>query len=284
MLGTRGAPDQHQGLFEFQSSEYSIRGTVSHVDITKTFGFITIDQKYIKDKPEGFKVIFFMGTDVQKDYELKEGDRVKGKVKYHTGIGPRATTLAKYYIQGEQLNLEESSTLEYKQLAQFNIQKRESINTMCIILKRYICSFLNSEGGRLVLGVTDERRVRGIDVPDPKAKDVIQYILLQSLRTFIPVVSPDAVKINYIDVMGGRDGNSTKRCVVEVLVSPVKVASGGQINFFTYKYTQTPRDPWVGYVRQGSSSTVLIPSEYEERVTKFLKVIEPDAIAERTRR
>jgi CBS domain-containing protein len=63
----------------------------------------------------------------------------------------------------ELLNLEESQHIEFKSSLRYDLNtKQVNQNLECVVLKT-LCAFLNSEGGTLLIGLSDEKKVIGIE-------------------------------------------------------------------------------------------------------------------------
>lgn len=62
------------------------------------------------------------------------------------------------FIHNESTNVQESQTLEYKELYNLKDPKRQ------FIVKKAITSFLNAEGGSLFIGIHDQLYVKGFAV------------------------------------------------------------------------------------------------------------------------
>src|SRR5690554_2557717 len=90
------------------------------------------------------------------------------------------------YIQ-DILQKKESATLEFK--ATFN--KEESA--------KVICSFLNRDGGHLVIGVEDSQKVIGLKNADKIASEFQNYLIAEIVPE--PAISVDIQKVDKMDVL-----------------------------------------------------------------------------------
>ncbi|KAM9693363.1 schlafen-like protein 1 isoform 1-T1 [Dama dama] len=67
-------------------------------------------------------------------------------------------------------------------------------------LRRYVCAFLNSEGGSLLVGVEDSGLVQGIRCSH-RDEDRVRLLVDSVLQGFQPQVFPDAYKLTFIPVV-----------------------------------------------------------------------------------
>lgn len=59
-----------------------------------------------------------------------------------------------HYIMNQQVKFFEDATHEFKMIKQIKME----------MVAKYICAFLNARGGTLYIGITDEGRVRGLQI------------------------------------------------------------------------------------------------------------------------
>ena len=90
------------------------------------------------------------------------------------------------YIQ-DILQKKESATLEFK--ARFNIEESAKV----------ICSFLNRDGGHLVVGVEDSQKVTGLKDANKIASEFQNYLISEIVPE--PAISVDIQKVNKKDVL-----------------------------------------------------------------------------------
>lgn len=67
-------------------------------------------------------------------------------------------------------------------------------------LRRYVCAFLNSEGGSLFVGVEDSGLVRGVPCSH-RDEDRVRLLVDSILQGFQPQVFPDAYRLSFIPVV-----------------------------------------------------------------------------------
>ncbi|XP_043849763.1 schlafen-like protein 1 [Dromiciops gliroides] len=91
-------------------------------------------------------------------------------------------------------------------------------------VRRYVCAFLNSEGGSLFVGIEDSGLVRGIRCGHHD-EDRVRLLVDSILQGFKPQVFPDAYALTFIPVIkaGGRSNNLLK--VIRLTVHRPKARS-----------------------------------------------------------
>ncbi|XP_065647682.1 schlafen-like protein 1 [Hydra vulgaris] len=99
----------------------------------------------------------------------------------------------KEFFIGQRLNTEDRVT-EYKRGSGNYLT-----NTFINHFRKYVCAFLNSEGGRLLVGVGDDCTVHGI-VCSNKQEDQIRCQIDHVVQNFYPHVLPHNYKIEFIPV------------------------------------------------------------------------------------
>ena len=87
-------------------------------------------------------------------------------------------------------------------------------------IKRQICGFLNSKGGRLYLGINSQNEVKGI-VLDSKTRDICRNDLVNLTYDFYPNCRTDKIFVDFIPIkdMFTKEFKS-KRFVVKIRVYP----------------------------------------------------------------
>ncbi|XP_023356016.1 schlafen-like protein 1 isoform X2 [Sarcophilus harrisii] len=91
-------------------------------------------------------------------------------------------------------------------------------------VRRYVCAFLNSEGGSLFVGVEDSGQVRGIHC-DHQEEDRVRLLVDSILQGFKPQVFPEAYTLSFVPVIkaGGSKNNLLK--VIRLTVHRPKARS-----------------------------------------------------------
>ncbi len=117
----------------------------------------------------------------------------------------------------ELLRVGESQTVEFKSTARWNLHVDRSDKAMEHIIAKTVCGFLNSQGGKLLIGVSDDGCVLGLD-PDlqtlrKKDNDGYELFLRQMLDETLSTPTVGIVRISFESV-GGKDV-----CIVSVSAS-----------------------------------------------------------------
>ena len=86
-------------------------------------------------------------------------------------------------------------------------------------LKRQLCGFLNSRGGRIYLGIRDDKKVKGM-ILDYKTRDNFRNIIINYTVEFFPICR-DKLKIDYIPVKNSKDDKFISNLyVVKIIIYP----------------------------------------------------------------
>lgn len=115
------------------------------------------------------------------------------------------------YCLGEVLDLDETRTLEFKEVSGHN-----HVRTIVDTAPAYAVAFLNSDGGKILWGVNDERReVVGIPL-SLSQRDELSQKLSKKLGTIRPEFDPTAHRLRFIPVATNSGGS--ERYVVELTI------------------------------------------------------------------
>jgi hypothetical protein len=143
----------------------------------------------------------------------------------NAGEVERAETLNDLLAAGE------SQMVEYKSTARWNVHTEQADKKMEHVVVKTVCGFLNAEGGSLLIGVSDDGTVLGLDhdlatLGRKANRDGYELFLRQLLETNLSVQTAGTVKIRF-ESIGGLDV-----CVVSVAASGrpsfAKPVEGGQ--------------------------------------------------------
>ena len=86
-------------------------------------------------------------------------------------------------------------------------------------LKRQFCGFLNSNGGRLYLGINDQKIVKGV-VLNYKRCDALRNLLVNYTYDFYPKCRLDKIKVYFIPIKNIKDNKFINNLfVVKIIVS-----------------------------------------------------------------
>ncbi|XP_068924250.1 schlafen-like protein 1 [Petaurus breviceps papuanus] len=91
-------------------------------------------------------------------------------------------------------------------------------------VRRYVCAFLNSEGGSLFVGVEDSGLVRGIRCGHHE-EDRVRLLVDSLLQAFKPQVFPDAYTLTFIPVVKAGGSNNSLLKVIRLTVHRPRACS-----------------------------------------------------------
>ena len=87
-------------------------------------------------------------------------------------------------------------------------------------LKRQFCGFLNSKGGRLYLGINDQKIVKGV-VLNYKRCDALRNLLVNYTYEFYPKCRLDKIKVFFIPIKNMKDDKFINNLyVVKIIILP----------------------------------------------------------------
>jgi hypothetical protein len=87
-------------------------------------------------------------------------------------------------------------------------------------LRRQFCGFLNSKGGRLYLGINDEKIVKGV-VLNYKKCDALRNLLVNFTYEFYPKCRLDKIKVFFIPIRSMKDNKFINNLyIVKIIVLP----------------------------------------------------------------
>lgn len=146
----------------------------------------------------------------------------------------------------EIIQADESRELEFKSTFQWDVRERKQNRDLQKSVLKTLVAFMNSEGGTLVIGVTDEKEIHGLDDDLGLTKsslDVFEQTLLNVFSSTIGVAYAQHIAMRFADAPGGK-----KVCVIDVKASqePTFLEFQGKHEFF---------------IRRGNASVSLNPSE-----------------------
>lgn len=98
-----------------------------------------------------------------------------------------------FFYKNEKILEDENLTIEYKDYY-FPFGDKQIME-----LKRQICGFINSEGGRLYIGITDQKIIKGI-VLNNNSLNSFQNLLFSCIDNFSPKISDGKIKVYYIPI------------------------------------------------------------------------------------
>ena len=192
------------------------------------------------------------------EYSEEYQKRVRGEFEYehvlfHDEVDHRAEdelNSKKSFDLNIPIHAFESSTLEYKwfrEIGDFPKDQYSNSATNKRTLTRTICSFLNTYGGRIYLGISDQRKIIGID--EARAAEM-KVEILNCLSEVSPKVDDHIVQVEILDVEDSR------KKILKVKVQP------GDLDKI---YSLTTRQ-FGAYWRNGPSCQLYKMSHYRKEM------------------
>lgn len=109
--------------------------------------------------------------------------------------------------------LEEDLQHEFKE-----IKGNNPIDHIRSNVGEYITSFLNSDGGTIYYGISDNKEIKGVKL-DYKPKDQVRRSVIDAVVGISPSISPDNISLEFVDVYNEKIEKIPDMYVVEVNVS-----------------------------------------------------------------
>ena len=120
---------------------------------------------------------------------------------------------SKVYHYGDQVDVNENNENEFKCF------RTNCYEHMEMLIEKYVCSFLNSNGGTIYLGVTDEGKVIGLRL-DRRFLNELSEAFSQKLREFYPRVSSTQYSITANQLRNKNGWPSRDWYVIQIRVEP----------------------------------------------------------------
>lgn len=115
------------------------------------------------------------------------------KFKYEGRLCRNNINNARRFILNREVDMFESQFVEFKRLKGLHLQ----------MIVNYVGGFLNSYGGSLYIGISDDGRVKGISLSRDDI-DQFQVDLDRTLRQFIPTVFPDQIRMQFHEICANK--------------------------------------------------------------------------------
>lgn len=112
----------------------------------------------------------------------------------------------------------------YEQLEDADYEFKDTKSPLSAIrdtVARYVCSFLNANGGRILYGITDERVITGIRL-DHKQIDDVKLAIYDKIRGINPGISPNQLEIIFHNLYDQSNQQIQNEYVLEVFVPALK--------------------------------------------------------------
>lgn len=110
--------------------------------------------------------------------------------------------------------IKEDAEHEFKEIKGSNAVRAIKSN-----VGEYITSFLNSNGGTIYYGISDDKRVKGINL-NYNEKDEIKRGVFDAVGAITPNISPDNINLDFRDVYNIKSEKLHNVYVLEVQINP----------------------------------------------------------------
>ncbi|MEG0774062.1 ATP-binding protein [Clostridium sp.] len=117
------------------------------------------------------------------------------------------------YVLDSEVDIIEDYENEFKEIKGVGLNP---INTINSTISEYAASFLNSQGGRIYYGITNDRVIKGVKA-NPEKKDEINRIIYNNLANIQPPISPDYFEINYYPILNSSNEAIEDLYIIEVI-------------------------------------------------------------------
>lgn len=168
----------------------------------------TIDKMRLTEK------VYSAGTDIEFMNTITEAYLVSGGAISFSDEDTKSEQDYYIYKIDNILTIFEDQEYEFKEIKGGNPKNSISSN-----VSAYATSFLNNQGGRILYGVTNERKVKGF-MADADLIDKIKQAIYNSLREISPPISGNHYQINFHPVYNANSQVINDLYVLEVVVPP----------------------------------------------------------------
>lgn len=164
-----------------------------------------------------------------------------------------------FFTFNEYIPEDENEFFEYKDYKPPIYCNQEKMKT----LKRTINAFINTKGGVIFIGITDDKLVRGILLND-KEKDITCNFLFNLVNSFYPSCNFNSVQVKLIEVY-----NERRTCIINSLyVIKIIILQGDVRMLYSVDNTFSIRS----FLRYNSQNIALRASQvYEEIIKRQVK-------------
>eukprot|EP00808_Paulinella_micropora_P006471 g8428.t1 len=170
-------------------------------------------------------------------------------------------------IRDEIFSKEEDRVTEFKALT--NSNRPGSSQYLQEICSKYVNAFLNSEGGVLYIGITDDGTIKGIPV-SRKERDLFRLFMDSEMKGSRPAVNTDLYQINFLPVHRRVYGRwNYVEQIQDFCIIAIEVKKGTE-SFYQTKNTNK------SYARRDGSIQELTPEMIKARVEKESQMKEQD--------
>lgn len=131
-----------------------------------------------------------------------------------------------YYVYGEELKSYEDRRTEFKSCT----TRGFNVNIAADLVAPYVSAFLNTEGGTLFYGISDNGRVSGV-LLTRKLRDLFVLTMDCNINRFTPHLSSDEYSIRFVNVLNPQKVRINDLYVIVIKVNKSKISE----IYFTHK-------------------------------------------------
>lgn len=250
-------------IMKIQNIEDKSKISINILNIIKTF---EDNINSFDDFEKGFFKIILMPVIKELNNEIMIDKRIYNDINgINLDIEPKNRLC---FFKGENIGKDEDLYTEYKNYKY--LDKLDKSDEIYPILQKTICSFLNTKGGRIYIGIDDDLEVIGYYIRNKHEKKVIKTNLINLVSGFFPKVEDDKIKIHFIPIINYQEGSYYKNFYVIKII----VAQGNIHELYSIEknfYSSFIRLP--GLVRELKCED--IKDEIIKRMTSEEKPIDP---------
>jgi hypothetical protein len=118
-----------------------------------------------------------------------------------------------FFVLNETLHSDENETIEYKNYQTFPVLEDCLVET----LKKAVCGFLNHKGGRIYIGVNDNKEVKGIYLTD-KNQDIAKNFVQNLTAHFYPKCRTEKIRIDIVPIRDDKGEYIFNQFIVKIIV------------------------------------------------------------------
>lgn len=169
--------------------------------------------------------------------------------KYESSLNPRFRT--SFYFD-ELIHLNEGLHVEYKHY-------RWPLSPSLVeVLKNQICGFLNSQGGRIYIGITDDQVVKGVFLK-AKKRDLARNEIVNCTSGFYPKCRTNKIEVAFVPVKN----HNTDEYIPDVWIIKIIVRQGDVDKLYSVS-----QKGYNSYVRMPGQVVQLTAEEISEELIK----------------
>jgi len=168
------------------------------------------------------------------------------------------------FIINEDVKVDECEDIEFKNY-RFPLESELIFN-----LQKQYCGMLNSQGGRIYIGINDDRVVKGVSL-NPKQRDLAKMELINFTNNFSPKCRTTHIKVHFIPVKINPNDNSSKqfknivdgRYINNMWVIKIIIKQGETSDLYS-----TDEKLFKSFIRLNGMSVILKTEEIKDEIIR----------------